>query len=123
MTFYSFWTYVICFITSVSSGLGAGGGGILTLYLSVFTGLDQVMAQGVNLVDFIFALAPSAVVNGMRYKLNMHLITFLTFCGTTGCILGSLMSSYTPDLLLRKCCGVFLAAVGALTLVKEAKTS
>ena len=123
MTFYSFWTYVICFITSVSSGLGAGGGGILTLFMSVFSGVSQSAAQGINLLDFTFALTPPAIVNFVRYKPDIRLISFLTFCGTVGCVLGALLSSNTPDLLLRKCCGVFLAAVGALALVREAKAS
>ena len=121
MNGYTAVAYLICLITSVSSGMGVGGGGILTLYLSAFTGMEQILAQGVNLLDFTFALSPSAVINTIKYKPDMRLITFLTFCGTTGCILGSIMSSYAPDMLLRKCCGVFLTAVGALTLVREAK--
>lgn len=121
MTGYSLWAYVICFITSVSSGMGSGGGGLLTLYLSMFSGVSQTAAQGINLLDFTFALTPPAIVNFARYKPDIRLISFLTFCGVVGCVLGALLSSNTPDLLLRKCCGVFLAAVGALTLVKEAK--
>ena len=123
MMLYSVFAYLICFITSVSSGMGAGGGGILTLYLSVFSGVSQTAAQGINLIDFIFAVTPSAVINCIRYKPDIRLISFLTFCGTVGCVLGALLSSNTPDILLRKCCGAFLAAVGALTLVREAKAS
>ena len=121
MTLYSVLTYIICFITSVSSGMGAGGGGILTLYLSVFSGVSQSAAQGINLFDFAFALTPPAVMNFLRYKPDIRLISFLTFCGTTGCIVGTLLSSNTPDMLLRKLCGVFLAAVGAVTLINAAK--
>lgn len=123
MRFYSVWAFIICFITSVSSGMGAGGGGVLTLYLSLFSDVSQSAAQGINLLDFAFALTPPATVNFVRCKPDIRLISFLTFCGTTGCIIGALLSSNTPDLLLRKCCGVFLVAVGALTLVKEAKAS
>ncbi|MBQ7700744.1 MAG: sulfite exporter TauE/SafE family protein [Clostridia bacterium] len=121
MTFYSVWAHVICFITSVSSGMGAGGGGLLTLYLSMFSGVSQAAAQGINLLDFAFALAPSAVVNFVRYKPDIRLISFLTFCGTVGCVLGALFSSHVSDDALRKCCGVFLAAVGAVTLIYAAK--
>lgn len=112
---------LVCFITSVFSGMGAGGGGILTLYLSVFAGMDQAAAQGVNLTAFIFALAPSAAVNAARYKPDIRLIAFLTFCGTTGCIFGALLSSYAPDALLRKCCGAFLSVTGAAALIKQAR--
>ena len=102
--------------------MGAGGGGILTLYLSVFSGMEQMTAQGVNLLDFTFALSPSAIINFVRYKPDIRLISFLTFCGTVGCVLGALLTSHVPDAVLRKCCGVFLAAVGIITLVRVAKT-
>ncbi len=101
--------------------MGAGGGGILTLYLSAFAGTAQATAQGINLFSFTFALTPSSIMNFIRYKPDIRLISFLTFCGTVGCILGSVLSSYAADTLLRRCCGAFLAVVGALTLVREAK--
>ena len=101
--------------------MGAGGGGILTLYLSAFSGVSQAAAQGINLLDFTFALTPPAVVNFVRYKPDIRLISFLTFCGTVGCVLGALLSSSVPDDLLRRFCGVFLAAAGAMTLVREAR--
>ena len=122
MTHYPFFAYAVCLITSVSSGLGVGGGGIMTLYLSAFAGMKQIYAQGVNLIGFTFALSPSTLINAVKYKPDIRIVTFLTFCGTVGCILGVLLSSYTPDLVLRKCCGVFLAVTGALSLVKTVRS-
>ena len=122
MTHYPFFAYAVCLITSVSSGLGVGGGGIMTLYLSAFAGMKQIYAQGVNLIGFTFALSPSTLINAVKYKPDIRIVTFLTFCGTVGCILGVLLSSYTPDLVLRKCCGVFLAVTGALSLAKTVRS-
>lgn len=101
--------------------MGTGGGGVLTLYLSVFSDVKQLYAQGVNLFSFAGALSVSAVVNTIRYKPEMRIIAFLTFCAAIGCVLGSLLSPYAPNDILRRICGAFLTAVGFVSLVKAAK--
>ena len=84
--------------------------------------MRQIFAQGVNLVDFTFALAPAAVINTIKYKPDIRVAAFLTFCGTVGCVLGALLSSNASDVLLRRCYGAFLAAAGAIVFIRAAKT-
>ena len=40
-------------VTGVLSGFGVGGGTLLLVYMTVFAGLDQHLAQGINLLYFL----------------------------------------------------------------------
>ena len=53
--------------TGVLSGFGVGGGTLLLLYLTAFAGVEQHLAQGINLVYFLPAAAaalPAHFKNG-----------------------------------------------------------
>ena len=53
--------------TGVLSGCGVGGGTLLLVYMTVFAGLDQHLAQGINLLYFLPAAAtalPAHIKNG-----------------------------------------------------------
>ena len=39
--------------SGILGAMGMGGGGILMIYLTVFAGLEQSLAQGINLLFFI----------------------------------------------------------------------
>ena len=54
-------------ITGVLSGFGIGGGTLLLIYMTAFAGVQQNLAQGVNLLYFLPTAAtalPSHVKNG-----------------------------------------------------------
>ena len=40
-------------LSGVIGALGMGGGGVLIIFLSAFAGLDQLKAQGINLLFFL----------------------------------------------------------------------
>lgn len=53
--------------TGILSAFGVGGGTLLLIYLSVFTGIPQQKAQGINLLYFLpasLASLPSHFKNG-----------------------------------------------------------
>ena len=111
----------VCFITALSSGLGAGGGGLLTMFLTSFANTAQINAQGINLLCFVSAQTPASVINMIRYKPDMRLIAFLTFCGAAGCVLGAVAASYADETVVRKAFGAFLTAVGVYTFSRTVK--
>ena len=58
-------------VTGVLSGFGVGGGTLLLVYMTAFAGLDQRLAQGINLRDFLPAglmALPSHWKNGFMEK-------------------------------------------------------
>ena len=50
--------YIVPIIAGFLSGLigsmGFGGGGVLIIYLVIFTNTPQIVAQGINLIFFTF---------------------------------------------------------------------
>ena len=113
--------YAVCFITALSTGLGAGGGGVFTMYLTALSGAVQIRAQGVNLLCFVCTQTPASVMNMIRFKPDMRLISFLTFCGAVGCVLGAVSASYVDETLVRRAFGAFLLTVGFYTFYRAVK--
>ena len=57
--------------TGVLSGFGVGGGTLLLVYMTAFAGVDQHLAQGINLLYFLPAglmALPAHVKNGYIEK-------------------------------------------------------
>ncbi len=111
--------FIVGFTVAILSGLGIGGGGLLVIWLVLFSGFEQLEAQGVNLVWFLFSSGAAMVVHLMRRKLNFKLIGWLALCGSIGAVVGSLLAkSVSPD-IIRSCFGVLLVVSGALALFKK----
>lgn len=58
-------------LTGILSGFGVGGGTLLLIYMTLFAGLEQTQAQGINLLYFLptAALAlPAHIKNGFIEK-------------------------------------------------------
>lgn len=45
-----FWSIAISILAGAAGAMGIGGGSVFLLYLTAFAGLDQMKAQGINLV-------------------------------------------------------------------------
>ena len=103
-------------VTGVLSGFGVGGGTLLLVYMTVFAGLDQHLAQGINLLYFLPAglmALPAHVKNGYVVK------PVLVPATAVGLVLAGAAAWAATALeveLLRKCFGGFLMAVGAMEL-------
>ncbi len=107
------------FGVALLSGLGIGGGGLLVIWLVIFCGVEQIEAQGINLLWFIFSSSAAMIVHLIKRKLNFNLIGWLTFFGSVGAIIGSIMAKGIDPLIVRKFFGVFLTASGIWTLFKR----
>ena len=103
-------------VTGVLSGFGVGGGTLLLVYMTVFAGLDQHLAQGINLLYFLPAglmALPAHWKNGYIKK-----PVLLPAIGA-GLVLAALAAWVATTLdvgILRKCFGAFLLVSGAMEL-------
>ncbi len=108
-------------LTGVLSGFGVGGGTLLLVYMTLVAGLDQQLAQGINLLYFLPAglmALPAHVRNGYIEK------SALLPCIGAGllCAAGAAWAATAMDTaLLRKCFGAFLILVGLWELVGKRK--
>ena len=53
---------VISFVLAALSGLGVGGGGLFVIFLALFTDTPQLVAQGMNLLFFVFSASSSLII-------------------------------------------------------------
>ncbi|MDE7296679.1 MAG: sulfite exporter TauE/SafE family protein [Clostridia bacterium] len=101
--------FAVCgFLGGILGGMGMGGGTALIPLLTIFCGVQQNVAQGMNLLSFLpmslLALAIHAK-NGLlvKDKLAWIVVPALVFS-----VLGSLCAAFLPARALRSSFGVFL---------------
>ena len=107
--------------TGVLSGFGVGGGTLLLVYLTAFAGLDQRLAQGINLLYFLPAglmALPSHLKNG--YVEKKALLPAIG-AGLVLAALGAWAASAIEVGLLKKLFGLFLLAVGGEQLLGKSR--
>lgn len=108
--------FIVGFITSLLSGMGVGGGGLLVIYLVLVKGLAQYDSQGINLAFFICSSVAALTVHFIRRNINLRLAAYLILFGALGAVLGSLAASYVPPETARRIFGVFLLISGFISL-------
>lgn len=98
--------------TGVLSGFGVGGGTLLLVYMTAFAGVEQRLAQGINLLYFLPAglmALPAHVKNG--YIEKPALLPAIG-AGLACAALAAWAATAVDVGLLKKCFGGFLIAVG-----------
>lgn len=107
--------------TGVLSGFGVGGGTLLLVYMTAFAGVEQRLAQGVNLLYFL----PAGLMALPAHRRNGYIekAALLPAVGTG--LLCAALSAWAATAmevgLLRKFFGAFLIAVGLAELLKRDK--
>ena len=88
-----------------------GGGTILILFLTLFLNIDQHIAQGTNLIFFVFASVSSILIN-IRYKnIDYKLCLFISLFGIIGSIVGAFISKNINSGNLRKYFAIFILII------------
>ncbi len=119
----SIWDTLVSFLTALCSGMGIGGGGLLTVYLSLYRRADHLTAQGINLLCFLCAAAASLACPAPREEFSLPKQTVLSMggIGAVFALLGSLCSALLPGQVFRMLFGIFLCAVGLKGLLGQKK--
>lgn len=100
------------------TGMGIGGAGLLVLYLTEFTGLTQLQAQGCNLLFFVYASAASLYVHNRRRRLDFRLIGIAALLAALGSRLGVELTSVLPEQFVRQMYGWMLILTGTMAGVR-----
>ena len=108
--------------TGVLSGFGVGGGTLLLVYMTAFAGVEQSMAQGINLLYFLPAgllALPAHLKNG--YVEKRALLPAIGG-GILFAALGAWAATGLDTGLLRRCFAGFLILIGLRELFGREKT-
>lgn len=112
---------IVCaagFAAGLLGALGLGGGGVLVIFLTVFLGVPQLRAQGINLLFFI----PIGVF-ALIFHTKKGLVVFRAALpaaglGLLGAAFGAMMTRFIGPGTIRVIFGVFLALLGAYELFR-----
>lgn len=113
---------IIGLLAGIISGIGMGGGTVLIFLLTTISGLEQHIAQAINLIFFIPTSISAIIVNIKNKNIDFKLAWIISICGIIGAIIGAKMSINTNVESLRKYFGYFLAVVAIheiYTLIQE----
>lgn len=104
--------FLVGTVTGILSGFGVGGGTLLLVYMTAFAGLDQHLAQGINLLYFLPAgvmALPSHFKNGYIEKAAL----FPAILAGLVCAAAAAWTATALDVsVLRKFFGGFLILIG-----------
>ena len=115
------WTAFVAFGIAILSGLGVGSAGLLVVFLTTVEQLPQLVAQGLNLVFFLFSSSAALVIHMLRTPLLYGCILLLLIGGIPGCLLGTAVAHAISQHLLRRLFGYLLIISGTLGLLKRKK--
>lgn len=98
-------------IAGIVTGLGMGGGTVLILLLSLFSGLEQHIAQATNLVFFIPTSIAAIIMNFKQKNVNLKLAINISSFGIIGAIIGAIISNNISSNNLRKYFAIFILII------------
>lgn len=105
--------------SGILGSMGLGGGGILIIYLSIFTDTKQLTAQGINLLFFIPIGLLSVIIYSFKKQIKWKSTLKISIFGIVGAILGILVADLIGGEITRKIFGSLLIAIGVIELFKK----
>ena len=111
------------FLGAVLSALGMGGGGILLIYLTVFMGMGQLAAQGINLVFFIPVAGVAIAIHAKNRLIRWRVALPAILLGLGGVYFGVKLAMFIGSDLLSKLFAVFLLPIGLRELFCRRKAA
>lgn len=109
-------TAIVGFFSGVTASLGLGGGFVLLLYLTAIQGMDQLQAQGINLLFFLPIAALSLIIHIKNKLIDKQPLLPCILCGVVGVLAGSSIAFWIPTNLLSKIFAVFILIIGCKEL-------
>lgn len=113
--------FLAALLSGVAGALGIGGGGILIIYLAAICNMEQLQAQGINLLFFIpcgiIAVALHSLAGRIKWK---KALTYLVG-GIPGALIGVWCASFIGTGWLGKIFAVLLLYLGVKSIFAKEK--
>jgi len=112
---------IAALISGMAASLGIGGGGILIIYLTLFASMDQLKAQGLNLLFFI-PCGIIAIIIHLKNKLISKEYSIPLICGgVVGALVGNYFATRINTDILGKIFAIFIILIGLRELFSKSK--
>lgn len=123
----AFYLLFLCGIAGgILGGMGMGGGTALIPLLTILCGVEQPVAQGVNLLAFLPMSVIALTVHAKNGLLETDGLAYLVLPALVLSAAGALLAVCIPAVLLKRAFGVFLiilAFVQISQIVKKIENS
>ena len=100
------------FFSGIIGGLGLGGGGVLLLYLTLFTDATQQQAGGINLLFFLPVGIVAVITYAIKRQIVWKTVLKMWLGGAIGAALGAFLSRAIDTHVLSKFFAVGLILFG-----------
>ena len=114
-------TFLAGFLSGLFGAMGLGGGGVLLIYLTLFAGMEQLQAQGVNLLFFIPIGTVATIIYAIKKKIKWKTVLIFATLGIVGSGFGTYISKLLGGTLLSKLFGGALILTGVWQLFSRQK--
>ena len=108
---------------AVLSGLGVGSGGLLVIYLTFIGEHDQITAQGLNLLFFLFSSGAAMIYHLIHRKINYGVVLILVLFGLMGAGIGTMLLRVLGGNVVRKFFGAMLIFSGVVAIRRSKSRS
>lgn len=113
---------IATFVVATLAGMGIGSGGLMVIYLTLLRGSDQLSAQGINLLFFLFASGASMLIHLKRRRIFLLAVAVMVAAGLPAAYLGTRLAMVLDERTIRVLFGAFLVAA-SIPVLKGAKQS
>lgn len=111
------------FLAGTAGAMGLGGGSILLLYLTLFANVEQLRAQGINLLFFIPCALSALWIHHREGRIQWRIVLPSAVYGIIGAAAGYWLGGMIGGEWLGKIFGVFLLALGGRELLHRKSSS
>ncbi len=104
-------------LSGIIGAMGIGGGGILIIYLTLFADMEQMAAQGINLLFFIPCAVVALIIHIRKKRIVWKTVLPMIIGGLIGVAVGSYFAGIIGSGILGKVFAVFLVGLGVKELI------
>ena len=105
--------------SGIIGAMGLGGGAVLIIYLSLFTDMPQLKAQGVNLLFFIPTAVAAVTVYGIKKQIKWKIVLKVALWGLLGAAVGIYFADLLGGKLTSKLFGGLLVIMGLIEIFSK----
>ena len=100
------------FLSGIAGAMGLGGGSVLIIYLTVFAGVEQLAAQGINLIFFLPTAAVALFVYSKKGIIKWRIIMPLRVLGAVSTLITGFWVGQLKAELIKKLFGFVIVIYG-----------
>lgn len=111
------WYIVAGVISGVFAGMGMGGGTFLIPILTLFLGVEQRLAQGINLLVFLPMAIVVIIIYARKKMIDFKGWWIISLVACLVCALGVILAINMPAKILKIIFGAFIVCIGIAQIV------